>query len=119
MTRIIAAACAAALSLPLAASAQNADDMSAEAFALQQQADSAESSNEQQIYINGKLINAETGSYTTGPDGEIYVRMDPEYDLTPDAGDDTGMALSPSEISQMCRQGGNTMATKGVNCEAY
>ncbi|MDF0599726.1 hypothetical protein P1J78_03175 [Psychromarinibacter sp. C21-152] len=115
MTRIIAAVCAATMALPIAASAQ---EMSAEAQARLKAAQSAEGSNEQQIYINGKLLNTETGAYTTGPDGEVFIRMDPEYDLTPSEGDDTGMALSPSELSQICRTG-STLEKKGINCEAY
>lgn len=113
MTRIFAtAACITALAMPMTASAQ---DVSAETQARLKAAESADTSNEQQIYINGRLVDAGGANVTIGEQGEMYIRMNPDWDTTPAMEDETGMAMSPSEIEDVCRSG-DTLAKVGLPC---
>lgn len=113
MTRFFAtAACITALAMPFAASAQ---DVSPETQARLKAAQSADTSNEQVIYINGRRVDAGGANVTVGEQGEMYIRMDPNWDTTPAMEDETGMSMSPSEIEDICRTG-DTLAKVGLPC---
>lgn len=121
MTRfIVAAATTAALAFPLAAQAQDVVDcseMSPENCARLKAAAGSEEMNNQ-IYINGRLLDVESGMATTGPDGQIYIRMSPDYDLTPSVDDDpVAGTLTQAEIQSICNSGDDEAQRRiGIEC---
>lgn len=120
MTRYLATAAIAAFTLPLAASADTFDcsELSPERCAQMKAAASSEDSMNNRIYINGRLLDEESGVATTGPDGQVYIRMSRDYDLAPSVQDDpVAGTLTQAEIFSICSSGDDREARRlGLEC---